>query len=155
MEHLLHHSFALSTTLAGSANGGPWCTYFSVFFYGVVELSSVPLCAVDLYRAIPSLLTDPVHSMINELCRTAFALSFLVVRCGVFPILMCTQMWPDMYHVFDAGDVRVSRQVFLWMGFGALVLTALQLFWGFKIVRVITSGNLKGKNAKATATETD
>ncbi len=81
VEHLLHHSFALTTALAGSASGGPWCTYYAVFFFAVVEVSSVPLCAVDLYRSIPSLLKQPVHNAINEVCRVTFALSFLVVRC--------------------------------------------------------------------------
>jgi hypothetical protein len=39
-EHLLHHSFALATALVAAANGGPWCTYYSVFFFAVVEVSS-------------------------------------------------------------------------------------------------------------------
>ena len=155
VEHLLHHSFALTTALAGSASGGPWCCYFGVFFFAVVEVSSVPLCAVDLYRALPSLMADPIHNAINEVCRVVFALSFLAVRCVAFPALMLTQLWPDLYAVYAAGDVRVSLRVFVWMSFASVFLTGLQLFWGWKILKVILKGNLKGKDASAVEMETD
>ena len=154
-EHLLHHSFALATALVAAANGGPWCTYYSVFFFAVVEVSSVPLVAVDLYRGLPSLLKDPLHNAINEVCRIVFALSFLFVRCVCFPLLMILQLWPDLYAVYVSSDVRVSAGAFSWLAFASIVLTGLQLFWGYKIVRVISKGNLKGKDAKAMAKETN
>jgi len=152
-EHLLHHSFALTTALAGSANGGPWCTYYAVFFFAVVEVSSVPLCAVDVYRSIPSLMAEPVHRAINEVCRTTFALSFLAVRCLAFPALMLLQLWPDLYECYTLGDVRVPLRVYVWMGLASMFLTGLQLFWGWKILKVILKGNLKGKDASAIQSE--
>lgn len=155
LEHILHHSFALSTALAGSADGGPWCLYYCIFFFAIVEVSSVPLCAVDLYRQLPILLKLPLHSAINEVCRVVFALSFLVVRCLFFPCLMAFRLWPDMASAYIAGDVRVSMPVFVWMMFASIFLTGLQLFWGYKIVKVVAKGNLKGRDKCAVQNETD
>ncbi len=75
--------------------------------------------------------------------------------CVAFPLLMACRLWPDLHAVYMAGDVRVSERVFWWMTLASVFLTALQLFWGYKIVKVISKGNLKGKDAAAVEKETD
>ena len=49
--HGMHHGLSLLTALAGLS--GPKLQWYCPFFFGFVEVSSVPLGFVDLFRAVP------------------------------------------------------------------------------------------------------
>ena len=51
--------------------------------------------------------------------------------------------------------VAAFISAFLAACFSSFFLTFLQLFWGYKIIRVIAKGNLGGKDKKAAQTEAD
>lgn len=131
-EHIFHHVFSLLTACAGTS--GPLLMYYCPFFFGVVELSSVPLALVDLLRII-----DPakgtVLGAVNEFVRIAFALSFLPLRCYMFPRFVFT-VNSDLYAAHLSDDVR-NPIALGWFALSSSVLCALQLFWGFKIVRIL------------------
>lgn len=149
LEHVAHHFATLFTALAGLAMpGGPYFCYYSVFFFGFTEISSVPLFAVDLFRQVPSLAEGKLGGALNEAARTAFALTFLPVRCLLFPWIMLFRFWPDMYNAHRADDIRCPGLTAVWMLLSSSFLTALQLFWGYKILRVVLKGNLTGSGAK-------
>ena len=154
-EHLGHHVSTLLTAYSGAAAGGPYFLYYSSFFFGFIEVSSVPLAFVDLFRQFPSLAKHPLGSQANEVVRLLFGVSFLVTRCVLFPMVMLTRFWPDMRDIIAADDVRCGWPILAWMAFSSVFLTGMQLFWGFKIVKVLLKGNLSGKNADAAKTEAD
>jgi hypothetical protein len=53
----------------------------SAFFFGFVEISSVPLVFVDLFRQFPALHENsPTLHAINEAARLSFAITFLIIR---------------------------------------------------------------------------
>ena len=150
-EHLAHHSSTMLTAMGGAAFGGPYFTFYSAFFFGFTEVSSVPLAFVDLFRQLPKLAN--LFPIFNELSRTLFAVSFLIIRVGCFPYLMVTKWWPDVAAAYSAGDVRCPGYTFAWMIFSSTFLTFLQLFWGYKIIRVVLKGNLGGKDQAAAKAE--
>lgn len=152
-EHIAHHSSTLLTAYCAATTGGPFFGYYAAFFFGFTELSSVPLAFVDLFRQIPTLAKQ--YPAVNELSRTTFAVSFLIIRVVWFPIVMISRWWPDLYAAYAADDVRCSWAAFGWMFFSSAFLTFLQLFWGFKIIRVVLKGNLGGKDQSAAKSETD
>jgi len=150
-EHLGHHFATLCTALGGASMGGPFSQYYVAFFFGFTEISSVPLAFVDLFRQVPSLAEAGLGSALNEVARTTFVLSFLPIRCIWFPIVMATKFWPDMLAAYTADDIRCPALVYYWMFFSSSFLTFLQLFWGYKIIRVVMKGNVTGKGAKGTS----
>ena len=153
LEIVGHHAATLLTAMASNSHGGPFFNYYIPFFFGFTELSSLPLVFVDLFRQLPKLGTQ--YSAINELSRTLFAVSFLIIRVCYFPYVMLTKWWPDMWQAWSGDDVRCTMTAFGWMGFSSVFLTLLQLFWGYKIIRVIAKGNLGGKDANASQAEAD
>ena len=42
------------------------CLYYCVFFFGIVEISSVPLVFVDLFRQLPTLAGSPLGATLNK-----------------------------------------------------------------------------------------
>jgi len=152
-EHLGHHTATLLTAMSAAATGGPYFNYYIAFFFGFTELSSVPLAFVDLFRQLPKLANS--FPLLNELLRTTFAVSFLVVRVGLFPYVMASKWWPDIYTAYMADDVRCPIYTLAYMTFSSAFLTFLQLFWGYKILRVVLKGNLGGKDMRAAQKETD
>jgi hypothetical protein len=147
-EHLGHHFATLCTALGGASMGGPFAQYYVAFFFGFTELSSVPLAFVDLFRQVKDLAETGVGSALNEVSRTLFVLSFLPIRCVWFPIVMVTKFWPDMIEAYSSDDIRCPMITYYWMFFSSSFLTFLQLFWGYKIMRVVMKGNVTGKGAK-------
>lgn len=152
-EHLAHHTATMLTALCAATTGGPFFTFYAAFFLGFVEVSSVPLAFVDLFRQLPAVAKK--FPATNELVRTTFAVSFLLLRVGCFPYLMLTRWWPDLIAAYKADDIRCPMAAYCWMFFSSVFLTFLQLFWGGKIIRVIAKGNASGKDESASAAEAD
>ncbi|KAL3894955.1 MAG: hypothetical protein SGPRY_013658 [Prymnesium sp.] len=100
-EHVGHHILAAGCAVC--CLSGPLFTHYASYYFGVVEISSVPLCLVDIYRAVPKLAeSSRLHSGLNELMRTVFALSFIWLR-------------------------------FLYLMSVAVALSLLQQYWGYKV----------------------
>jgi len=156
-EHLGHHISTLFCALGTASLGGPHFCYYVPFYFAFIEISSVPLVFVDLFRQLPELAEGRLGSTLNEIMRTSFVVTFLPIRCIWFPYAMITGLWPDMYAVYMAGDMRCSAGVFWGMLACCWILMFLQLFWGYKIMRVVLKGNVTGKGAKGAAAskETD
>jgi len=150
-EHLAHHGATLITAIYGSDAARPMCLYYCVFFFGIVEISSVPLVLVDLFRQLPTLAGSPLGATLNNQSRTLFAVSFLALRGVAFPALMVTSYWPDMIAAYRNDDIRCSYFAYGWGWFSSAFLTCLQLYWTAKIVRVIARGNRSGRDHTATA----
>lgn len=153
LEHLAHHMATLLTALTAASSGGPFFCFYAVFFFGFTELSSVPLAFVDLFRQFPTLAKQLPAA--NEMSRTVFAVSFLVIRVVCFPYVMIARFWPDLVDAWSTSGIRCSMPAYCWMFFSSVFLTLLQLFWGYKILRVVLKGNLGGKNAAAVKSEAD
>mmetsp|Transcript_20646 Transcript_20646/g.64549 ORF Transcript_20646/g.64549 Transcript_20646/m.64549 type:complete len:282 (-) Transcript_20646:64-909(-) len=148
-EHLVHHGMTLLTALCGLS--GPFLMYQGAFFFGFVEVSSLPLVFVDLFRQFPRLHEgSPAGHSVNEMVRVAFAVSFLLIRCVLWPLAVL-QLLRDLYAVWAAGELEGQLQMATFC-VTCSVLTFLQLYWGGKIVRALLkmlAGDSSGREKEA------
>ena len=93
----------------------------------------------------------PCDTQVNELCRYAFAVSFMLIRCIGFPYVIVRYVYVDLYSAYMADDFRDPPWL-LWFAFSGTVLCCLQLFWGYKIVKILAkqfSGNAVDRSKEA------
>ena len=128
---LLHHfTVIMVSSMSGFLDNG--LRYWTPFFYGLIELSSVPLAVMNAFKQNKHLIDlYPVH---YQRVRVVFALAFLYLRVVMFVprhyMYLRDQMmlWRDCplfwYRVFMAA---------CWIS--SVVLLLLQLYWASIIVK--------------------
>mmetsp|Transcript_14084 Transcript_14084/g.20583 ORF Transcript_14084/g.20583 Transcript_14084/m.20583 type:complete len:278 (-) Transcript_14084:363-1196(-) len=156
----LAHHIGMFLTAAQSAGsfGRPVGSYHALFYMGAVELSTIPLTFVDIFhpkhkpwfeylkKKGPSSL---LHSL-NEACRVAFALSFIVVRGILFPYEVFTSCVPDIFYTISLpeeerdGATLLSLYTVLTT---SVSFTFLQMYWATLVARQIMKA-LAGKEGK-------
>ncbi|KAL3786148.1 hypothetical protein HJC23_010722 [Cyclotella cryptica] len=118
--------------------------YFTPFFYGVIEISSVPLSVMNAFKHNPRWIER--YPSVYSNVRLLFGVTFLIVR---------VVLWTPFYWDFitlammllrssEAGSTKVILALF---NLSSIVLTMLQYFWASKIVSAMVKGGPK-KNAK-------
>ena len=123
-EMVVHH--ALSLLLASLAVRKSISFFYGTYFFGVSELSSLPLVFMDLFKMFPDV--KKRYPLSNELIRPFFCVCFLVLR---------TFYWPYVsYHFWSASVTHWPADQVEVLVFCAvnLLLSALQAFWTYLIV---------------------
>jgi hypothetical protein len=144
VEMIVHHfAVVVSTSMTGFLSIG--FRYYSPFFYGVMELSSVPLSIMNVFRDSPEL--QKKYPTANASSRIIFAASFLIIR-----VIMCLSRWPfflrDNFVVFYTKEMGAYKLYMFLQWSLATFLAILQLYWAtliFKGMLKMTSGS-GGKN---------
>jgi hypothetical protein len=132
-EMVLHHlAVVVSTSMTGFLSIG--FRWYSPFFYGIMELSSVPLSVMNSFKDNPKWIEK--YPAAYGMSRNIFALSFLVIR-----VLMCARRWPvflrDNFIVMYTKEWGVYK-VYMFVQWSlASFLAYLQLFWGSLIIKGI------------------
>jgi hypothetical protein len=114
--------------------------YFIPFFYGVIEISSVPLSVMNAFKNNPDWIMRYPGVYANV--RLLFGITFLLVR---------VVLWTPFYWEFislamllwwstEVGGTKVILGVFY---AASVVLTLLQYFWASKIVSAMIKGGPK------------
>ena len=144
---LLHH--AVTAVLAYLAiYPVAYCHYYILFFAGVAEASNVPLALVELCKLLPGLRAAlPTTEL---LARASFFASFVVLRLLCWP-LVALLFWRDSLRVLVDGPVHSHFAVLFYLAANAL-LTAMQLGWGFKLVRKLPTGVIALRQALSSST---
>eukprot|EP00930_Biecheleria_cincta_P005272 TRINITY_DN106198_c0_g1_i1.p1 TRINITY_DN106198_c0_g1~~TRINITY_DN106198_c0_g1_i1.p1 ORF type:complete len:262 (-),score=24.47 TRINITY_DN106198_c0_g1_i1:125-910(-) len=132
---LAHHAttLALQVLMIGCS----FLQHYGSFFFGVTELSTLPLLFVDLFRPehFPAL-ADRYPSLTLVL-RGSFALLFLSVRVCYWPVVLM-RVWADLLWELNHGAPTSISPSLIWAILaGSTFLTALQFFWGYKILQQI------------------
>uniref|UniRef100_A0A7S2N5A4 TLC domain-containing protein n=1 Tax=Helicotheca tamesis TaxID=374047 RepID=A0A7S2N5A4_9STRA len=157
---LAHHigMFLTASQSAGSF-GRSIGSYHALFYMGVIEISTLPLVFVDLFHPkhkpwfqyfkgndSPSFLQP-----FNEVCRIAFALSFLVVRGILFPYEVFTRWVPDILHVASLSpeerDGAALPSLYLVLSTSVL-FSLLQLHWAVLIAKQLLKKFVGGEKKK-------
>jgi TLC domain len=134
-----------------SEEGQPLGSYYAPFFFGVVEFSTIFLTIVDLFhpknKEWHGWLEEsksPAASaarVLNDVFRPVFAVSFLLVRCVLFPYIMVTTCLPDFWKasLLETHEERhgVSKVTFKAVFTFSLLFTLLQLYWGTLVAKQI------------------
>jgi len=108
--------------------------YFTPFFYGLIEMSSVPLAAMNAFKGNPALVRR--FPSTYRAVRLIFALSFLTVRFVLWMpnIGRYLRVAAMVGATCRSAQCAVGCALSWWSAVG---LTALQLLWTGKIVQGI------------------
>jgi hypothetical protein len=125
----------------GVFSSQPLGSCYAPFFFGVIELSSIPLAIVDVFHPKQAAwhdyhLTSNVLATLNEISRILFALLYILVRAIYFPYVALTQVLPD----FLSASTKASQAdaPAMWaIIFLSLLFTGLQMYWGSLVVRQV------------------
>lgn len=120
----------------------------AMFFFGFAEFTNVPLTFVDIFKYFPAL--KERFSLVNEVSRVVFALSFIIIRLIIWPFVSY-QFWVGSYDLLSTGKAHSTFVVSFFLG-ANVFLTGLQFLWGSKIFGFLfKSGKSKksGENKKA------
>jgi TLC domain len=148
---VLHHigMFATAAIAMGILSDGvPILGYYAPFYFGLIEISSLPLIVVDIFhpkhKAWNQYLTSnerPWWIMkINELSRLIFAFSFLLLRTIAFPYVSIAGVLADVIHVTSLPLNQrngVPNLPLYIMAFLNVLFSCLQLYWGSLLIRQI------------------
>lgn len=138
-----HHVGLAALTLLSLT---PFLQYYVPFFAGVIEISSIPLQAVDFFH--PKHFADvlPLHpalGTLNHVCRGLFILSFIALRTVWFPYVIFAQAIPDLISLIPTRP-DTSGVVWLLVAIAfALGFTALQFYWSVLLFKQVAKA-LKG-----------
>lgn len=142
---LAHHFGMALVALLGFV---PLFSHYATFFFGVVELSGIFLCFVDVFHPKHSewtawLKTAPMLSKFNDVCRVIFFLLYMVLRAVLFPYVIFSSVVADYWSVLQLSkaDPKVLRGVplpLLTLTPAAGVLFAfLQVYWGWLLIKQV------------------
>ena len=145
---ILHH-IGMITLAAFSmgifSNGVQLFEYYIPFYFGFIEISSLPLTIVDLFhprhKAWKAYLTSderPKWLMtFNKGCRLVFAILFMLIRTLAFPYVSVMGTMSDVRHITSLPlDQRkgVPNFPLIVMSVLNILFSALQLYWGSLIL---------------------
>lgn len=125
---MIAHHFA--TVMLGYFGLFPYVHYYGLYFFGVAELSNIPLTLVDMFKYFPDLRRK--FPMINQASRLIFAASFIFLRI-LFWTKVSYEFWQSSLTLLYSGEAH-SIFVVTFFLLSNIFLTLLQYFWGFKIV---------------------
>jgi cytochrome bd-type quinol oxidase subunit 2 len=145
-------------TLGGFAETTVGC-YYAVFFFGVIEVSSIPLVIVDLFHpkhgswaAFEQRGGDGSRWLPGAVLfsRGLFAALYLVVRAAYFPFVIAFQVNPDIMQVLAMKSTKDDRGLQLMlhgMAVFGIAFALLQLYWALLVVRQVVKVT-RGGSAK-------
>jgi TLC domain len=152
----LHHlgMFLVATISLGfwTTPVTPLLTRYAPFFFGVIELSSIPLALVDVFHPQKQPEWHHYHLnhkpllLINEISRTSFALLYVAMRMIYFPQVIFKQVFPDGWSKLQHEEnAPYKLAIYVVLIFSAL-FTLLQLYWGTLVLRQIAKAVGGGNN---------
>ena len=145
-EMLAHHSLAALLCYWGLTM--PYMHYYSIYFMGVAEVSSVPLVLVDICTHYPEVARR--FPVVDLLAKVTFGLLFLMVR-DVFWVYTAATVWKDGLGILRAGNFPEKYPGYITASVlvANVFFTVLQLVWTKKlfdgIKELLAGGDADGK----------
>lgn len=127
---LVHHVLAAITAYCSLEY--QMVPYYSVFYGGCSEVSSIFLVVADLDQFFPPATEDSFYGVFILACKGLFAITFTIYRVFGW-IRYSFPLWHDVLHVLGTGSAEKQRPgktsflyVFLCLN---VTLGALQIYW--------------------------
>lgn len=139
-EMIGHHLF---TTALGYFGLYPYLHGAGLFFFGVAELSNVPLCFYEIFKYLKPAGYQERYKMLYELSQVSFALSFVVLRLIIWPIKSWA-FWMKSIELLSSGKAH-SQFVVGFFLLANMFLTGLQFIWGWTIIQFVLPKKSKAK----------
>lgn len=119
--------------------------YWTTFFYGVVEISSVPLAIMNTFKDNRHWIIEYPKSYMAV--RIAFAISFLIVRV-YFYVPQKLRFLRDEYLLYSTNPSMLYKIYMSFVWISSLTLLSLQSFWASLIVKGLVGPLLLKKKSK-------
>jgi hypothetical protein len=120
--------------------------YWSPFFYGVVEISSVPLSMTNLFKDNPKWIQKYPATYFRV--RLAFAITFLTFRWVMYAprkyVLLRQFLW-----AIQSSDSLPYKVYMSLVWFSSFFLACLQFYWGTLIVKGLANAFLSNRKKEA------
>ena len=142
---IIHH---VAVICVGSVTAFISCgfRYFTPFFYGMIEISSVPLSVMNFFKNNPEWIKE--YPGVFSKVRLLFGITFLLVRVVLWHPIYWNFFFLCSYLLYSS-DI-ISTQIILSLFIlASLVLTFLQYFWASKIIVALIKGGSKKKEEKS------
>uniref|UniRef100_A0A7S0F6R4 TLC domain-containing protein n=1 Tax=Craspedostauros australis TaxID=1486917 RepID=A0A7S0F6R4_9STRA len=147
---IIHHfAVVISATTSGCLTNG--FRMYSPFFYGIMEISSLPLSIMNTIKENPDTLQRQ-YPTANLVSRVTFGASFLFIRT-----YLCAYRWPRFLllnfmtvYTKPAWDLH---KIFMVVQFSlAVFLNNVQFYWAFLILKGFAKLLLPSKKTKTKKT---
>lgn len=130
---LAHHvAVILVSSMAGFLTMG--FRYWAPFFFGMIELSSLPLAIMNTFKDKPHWIEK--YPGVYSLVRIVFAASFLTLRWVMYYprkfLFLRHCMWAVM-----SSDSRFYRGFVAYVWVASFFIASLQLYWGYLILKSV------------------
>ena len=139
--NLLHH---ITTATCSVVCMTPLHLYYITYFFGLSEVSSVPLCFVLIVQQLKI-----QGGIVKTICEGAFGLSFFYFRIFYFLYVM-KDFWRDCWIAYQRSlTTHVEELGGIWALFIiSVIITLLQFYFAQKIISAAFGGEkkLEGKN---------
>jgi hypothetical protein len=104
------------------------------FFFGVAELTNVPLTVYDVFKYQKSIGWQTKYSALFQITQVSFALSFVAIRLVWWP-MVSYPFWLESVAALKGETNAHSPFVIGFFLLSNVFLTFLQFFWGVQIVQ--------------------
>ena len=145
----------------------PFSLFYSIYCGGIIELTNVPLQFMDLLKNVDTAelakdkgwLWSRIEG-INFGLRMSFAISFIVVRLVwwwpmAINIAIDWVMYLGVIFKGEQGWARHGPWLVAFNFLSIIVLTALQTFWGWLVIKGIAKALCGGKKAEDKDADTE
>jgi hypothetical protein len=124
---IAHH---VVTALLAYLSLNPYLQYYGIFFFGLPEVTSVPLTFVDIFKMFPELQSK--YPTLNSISRWTFGVLFILVRIIYWPIVSYS-FWTGSISIIATKRSHSLPVTIIYL-LANIFMTGLQFFWGSKIV---------------------
>eukprot|EP00979_Chaetoceros_neogracilis_P015615 scaffold6248_cov251-Chaetoceros_neogracile.AAC.9 len=130
---MLAHHIAVMCVGSISCFGANGFRYHAPFFFGLVEISSVPLSIMNFCKSNPEIVNMKFPKLLGQI-RIVFVIVFITVRVFMWIPLISDVLWSAalLGGTCDTNLCRIGVGSFWSCGF---FLTLLQLYWASLIVK--------------------
>jgi len=145
---LVHHISVIMVSLFGTTFLRNGFRYQGPFFFGVIEMSSIPLAIMNFFKDHPSLIDQ--YPVFYKNLRIVFAITFLLVRVIMY-LPRAHIFIRNHYLLFSTHPSMLFRIYMSSVTISSLLLLVMQLYWGLLISIGLAKTFLKSSPAKAKA----
>jgi hypothetical protein len=134
-EMILHHwAVVLTSTMSGFVTLG--FRYFSPYFYGLMELSSIPLAAMNTFKDNPKWMHR--YQFTYLVTRAAFSFGFLYFRIYLWLFIGPRFLLHNFFAFYTTGW-RIEKLFLGAQWLLAMFLGVLQFYWAYLVTKGIVS----------------
>ena len=116
--------------------------FYAPFFFGIIEISSIPLIIVDIFHPTRFYELTTRHICLqrtNQIAQALFFVLFIGARGFWWSIVIFTSFVPDIFYNTQRSIVVQTNIMFVLI----MSCTILQYYWLFIIVRKVWHANMR------------